>query len=78
MNRAKKLLIEYQQNNFPGRVLCDSFDGFDLRAYPETAEGKDLDKIGKAIRVLPSKEDCSPYRDQILTALETPDQDEAA
>lgn len=76
--RAREQLIKYQENSF-GRIptgIC--FQGFDQRAYPETALKLDLDYIGKALDVRrKSKEICEDYRERILQALEAPDEKES-
>lgn len=51
MNSAYRLLKEYQEKTFMSRTLSDSFQGFDYRAYPETAEGINLEKIAVAIKL---------------------------
>lgn len=79
MNKAMKMLRKYQYDNFMTRTLSNSFDGFDHRAYPETATGINLDSIGRAIKILPRYyknekwESCESFRKRILLFLETPD-----
>lgn len=82
MNKAQRSLRDYQEKNFEGVVLTSKNGGFDLRAYPETAEGVFLDRIGEAIEVEPrfikdeGRESCKSFRKRILIALETPDPEE--
>lgn len=82
MNTAKKLLKEYQRNKFSSRAIDDFYQGFEYKAYPETARGNYLESIGKALRILPAynrngvKEMEESLRARIILALETPDPEE--
>lgn len=82
MNKAQRSLREYQEKKFEAVILTSKNGGFDLRAYPETAEGVFLDRIGEAIEVAPrfikegGIESCESFRKRILIALETPDPEE--
>lgn len=84
MNEAKERLLKFQSKVFKKRHLDKNFDGFDLRAYPETATGRDLDLIGIAIRITPrykfgdKEETCEAFRQRILHVLATPDPEEEA
>lgn len=79
MNEAQRRLKDYQQKAFISRPIGGRYDGFDLRAYPETAMKVDLDYIGIAIRITPrmKKESCEDFRKRVLLALATPDKEAA-
>jgi len=78
-NEAKRRLKDFQEKIFKKKELSEKFQGFDLRAYPETAKGFDLDFLGIAIKVFRNKnkdgvdEMEESYRARILLALDTPD-----
>ncbi len=78
MNVAMVRLRKYQSERFDSRPISLSYDGFDRRAYPQTAEGRDLDLMAEAIKLEPREENesCDSFREKIILHLSTQDSQE--
>lgn len=77
MNKEKEKLIKYQRENFKPLELSDSFQGFDRRAYPETAIDEDLLNIGKVVGVSRGGFSEEGFRENILSKLSVEDPEDS-